>query len=154
MIANNEAELLAMMSQGAGKALSDVGEEMVKEIKVDIQGMVGGGTVYSPNGSGSFADAWKTDPPQVGGSDASILMYHDGSMLSHNADTFTHSSPYGGDIEDMTGIVFDGGSGSLFGDGFWRKPRRYAWNAFEHNVDVQMDSWMINALMRAGFDVV
>lgn len=37
---------------------------------------------------------------------------------------------------------------------FWRSPRRGAWDAFTNNVDVQMDSWMINALMRAGFDVV
>lgn len=155
MIANNEGELLAIMSVGLGSALQDVGDDMVKEIKSDIQSEVGGGAVYQANGAGSFSDAWKADPPQVGGAGASVLMHYDSSLLSHNAATFTHSSPVSGDVEDMTAIVFDGGSGTLFGsDGFWMSPRPQAWDAFTNNVDVQMDSWMINALMRAGFDVV
>lgn len=154
MIANSEAELLAMMSVGAGEALADVGDDMVKEIKADIQSEVGGGSVYQANGAGSFSDAWKADDPQVGGNSASMLMHYESSLLSHNADTFTHSSHYGGDVEDMTAIVFDGGSGSLFGDGWWRSPRRGAWDAFTSNVDAQMDSWMRMALMRAGFDVI
>lgn len=117
MIANSEAELLAMMSVGAGQALADVGDDMVKEIKSDIQSEVGGGAVYQANGAGSFSEAWKADPPQVGGAGASVLMHYDSSLLSHNAATFTHSSPVSGDVEDMTAIVFDGGSGTLFGEG-------------------------------------
>jgi len=155
MIANSEAELLAMMSVGAGQALADVGDDMVKEIKTDIQSEVGGGSVYKANGSGSFSDAWKADDPQVGANSASMLMHYESSLLSHNASTFTHSSPYSGDVGDMTAIVFDGGSGTLFGNsGFWMSPRRGAWDAFTNNVDVQMDSWMRMALMRAGFDLV
>ena len=49
MIANNEGELLAMMSVGLGSALHDVGDDMVKEIKSDIQSEVGGGAVYQAN---------------------------------------------------------------------------------------------------------
>ncbi len=155
MIANNEAELLAMMSVGAGEALADVGDDMVKEIKSDIQSEVGGGSVYQANGSGSFSDAWKADDPQVRGNSASMLMHYESSLLSHNAATFTHSSNYGGDVENMPGIVFEGGSGTLFGSsGFWMSPRRGAWDAFNSNVDAQMDSWMRNALMRAGFDLI
>lgn len=167
MIANNDAELIAMISADMAVALTDVGDEMKDEIKQDVQSVVGVGSVYSPNGAGSLSEAWKITPAQGGGATVEVSMEYDSGLLDYNPSTFKHASPSeyvdsqgyvhhienSGAIEDMASLVIEGGAGPLFGDGAWREPRDF-WSIFEHNMDVSLDTWILNGMLRAGMPVV
>lgn len=168
MQARNDAELIAMLSQAVSTAFTEVGENLKNEIRDSVRGVVGGGSVYQPNGAGSLSEAWKVEPPVGGGSVVEVEMHYDSSLLDYNPSTFKHASPSeyvdaqgyvhhiknSGAIQDMASLVFEGGAGPLFGtqNAFWRQPRD-AWTPFLAAVDSQAPSWILSALQSVGLDV-
>jgi len=100
--------------------------------------------------SGGLLGMWEKKPLKSSGRGISYQIYADSDLLSHDPDDFIHGSNYwigGDDIRDMLiDLVAGGGSGPLFGSGFWTAARDF-WTPFLE----MLENGTVNKILESEF---
>lgn len=151
-IITNQSQLdLLVMSMGDNivnyitQKFVDTIQDCMDRYDIPQQGQMNG-KVYVP--TGQFYNAWRQEASKSIGNYFEGAMLYDYDMVQSNPSNFEHGSYYsekGYDVSEfMPDIIFNGLSGDLFGDGFWRDPRN-AWDDFVNEVNQNFDVWMQEA---------
>jgi len=102
--------------------------------------------------SGGLMGMWDKQPTKTKGNSVQSEIYADDGLLVNDPDAFIHGSNYWAGGNDITGMLIDlvvgGGSGPLFGDGFWTGPRDF-WTPFLEMLDDGTVSGLVEAAFRA-----
>lgn len=93
-----------------------------------------------------FRDSWGGNVETKGNSIVATFE-QDVNKLSYDPDNYIHGSLESGFIgEYLADIIYNGGSGNKFGDGYWMK-QRDAWQPLLDAIDKKLDKWIAE-----GFD--
>lgn len=157
MIVNNEAEMTLYLNSVFYGAINYTIDRMVELIRQEITrqgiGDESKNTIYDP--TNEFYNAWRKESVSKVGGYILGKMGYDSSFLSLDKDSYTHGSNYqgGSDVRDaLADIIFNGKSGMLFGDGFWRD-NRDAWTPFMNQVQAEISSWFVIGCAKSGLQI-
>lgn len=86
------------------------------------------------------------------------IVQQDFSVIHTNAELAQHTSPdwYDGGydiVEGLADIIFNGKAGSLFGEGWWTKPRD-AWQPIAKEIsNTQLEKWLREGFRQYGITI-
>lgn len=148
----------AALRSAALKALKTAVSDIMKKIEETNRDMIqkyvytaGSPSYYSR--TMDFLSAWTTEEGG-GGGDVSAIFRYDEGKIGVNTEMFTHGSPeWGSAASYMADIIYQGQSGPLFGDGYWRAARD-AWEPLVTMIESQLDGWFSSAARGAGLPLV
>lgn len=70
-------------------------------------------------------DSLKTDVSKVDNDSFRLQVYHDTNVIRPNQDKYQHWDTKNGDNSDIIPSIVEYGGYSMFGDGYWSRPRSY-----------------------------
>jgi hypothetical protein len=156
---SNDQQLYSIMGTAINNAVIYCMGRMLDEYKDLIKSIVY--AAYSPEEyqrTYEFLESWQTETNRTdrGGEgqlfqDANFMHFEtSGSMDAPNI----HGSFWSGAIgEALTGIIYEGTSGDLFGNGAWRDARD-AWTPLLKELDDgKLDYWFRKAMRQQGFEL-
>lgn len=123
------SQILDELKKVRDKALQKTAEESVKLSKEIIDRVVyDAGSPENYERTYQLRDSFRDNPLENSGDVAVVKLDHDTGKISANPSAFQHASPYWSPWDYSKYVaktVHDGGSGGLFGDGYWRSSRAY-----------------------------
>ena len=152
------SQLLIELEKAKNIALAKSAEKTVELVKVEINK-----EVYSePEGdyqrTYQLRESVKDFPLEIKGRASEIKIAHDTGQIVSNASVFQHGSNYWSpsDYSEYLAETIHGGlSGSLFGTNkHWHKPKPYMDNAKAEMLNGQYRKFMMESLMRSGYNVI
>lgn len=161
MIAENDAQLKAMLMPAIHQALVNMGEdEMIPMMEAHICLVTGRGNWYDAGGAGSLSQAWSVENYGDG-----ILFTYDSDKLAYDDIMGRHTTPIGAGqnydmsgnserVEDMASLIDLGLGGMLFGNGNPTQKPTHFWDAFMDDWESNKRSWVIAGLESVGLPVV
>ena len=134
----NDKELMAVLMNDFTEIINVVADRVLEEIvKPSIQENVydvGNPTTYDRQGeTGGLLGAWEKNDPSVTGNIINSEIAVNPLSMTLDNENFIHGSQYWAmnDVRSiLAGIINDGESGNLFGNGWWRTPRNF-WSPIE-----------------------
>jgi hypothetical protein len=153
MAIENDAQLYSTTSLIINEAMEYVMQKMYDMYK-DLIDEIVYNTEYPVlyDRTYEFAESWQKDVQQNGmGAQGTITQ--DYSLMSFDPDTYTHGSEYYSpeDVRPfLANIIYEGLTGKLFGDGWWRNARD-AWTPLINKLESgQLDKWFRQGMDLAG----
>ena len=120
--------LFKHIEKKVAESMNDVGKVVAEETKTTINDVVYSQQPKEYERTFQLRDSITNFPARVEGNTVVVEIDHDTSLIISDPDNFTHGSNFYDpkDISEFLDvIVHEGKSGDLFGDGYWRKERRY-----------------------------
>lgn len=152
MIANTEAELLAMISADMGNAFEYVKKEMEEGLRTEI---AGAGVPVNGGGIGDVEAVWPTTidhglSPQV------EMEYNQGGLVIDEGE-FRHSSPIGTALPNFADLITQGLGGNMAMFGGLANPTMHPrdfWSAYINLVSNLHDNWVLQGMKAVGMPVI
>lgn len=140
--------------------LQAVAKEITDDVVIDNSEMImkyvyDAGTPSEYERTYEFASAWKSEEAGRNGKETTAEFSFQPDMITEDIGNFQHGSPYG-ELEGsdaLPNIIFEGKSGSLFGDGYWRY-KRNAWFKLRNNLfkSKKLDTYAKRGFKRNGIE--
>jgi hypothetical protein len=124
-------QLNEMLMKDMSVVVNAVVDEIIKELKKKMDEIVySNDPAWYPRqySNGGLYELWEKSKGKGSKSSLSYEIKEHPENLTNEPDAFIHGSNYweSTDIRGMlAGLVIEGGSGPLFGEGFWRGPRDF-----------------------------
>lgn len=123
------SQLKSELKKVRDKALKEAAKESVDLTKEVINKVVyNAGSPENYQRTYQLRDSFRDNPLESKGDSAVVKLNHDEARISPNVGMFQHASSHWSPWDYSKYIaktVNDGGSGGLFGDGYWRSARPY-----------------------------
>lgn len=149
--------LMAALSKARDEALAGAAKEAEQLVKDRIdEDVYGVGTPEEYQRTYQLRDSIKAFKVEKKGDTSQVKIAHDTSLIHPNVENFQHASTYWSPwnyVNYVAETVHDGTSGGLFGDGYWRQPRPYMFNARNEMIDGKYRQFMIEQLKSQGYKV-
>lgn len=149
----SEAALRSAALKALKTAVSDIMKKIEETNKQMIESYVysaGSPSYYSR--TKQFYNAWKSEDGGGSGDVSATFKYDEGAIFYDGE--YSHGSPeWGSAASYMADIIYQGQSGPLFGDGYWRAARD-AWEPLVTMIESQLDGWFSSAARGAGLPLV
>lgn len=150
----NETQLQAVIAQALIPVINRVLERIVEDNRNLIQEYIYDNdtpSVYER--TEEFKEAWETQSAEVAGDHVKGEFFYAPDKMSVDPGAFQHGSYYysPNDIREyLAEIIYQGGAGPLFGEGFWRN-KRDVWNRLiNHLGKRRLLSYVSDALRAEG----
>lgn len=150
--AKNAAEFYSLYNEPVSKAVEYVMQQILVNYKHLINQIVYAHMPEEYERTYEFLESWQTKSQKTrqGGSGE---LSQDPTFMSYNPEAFQHGSLYTtyGDVRDeLTGIIYQGLGGDLFGYGWWNKPRD-AWTPLIEQLNKgDLRKWFIEGMQKQG----
>ena len=154
----NIDEWAELASQAMVESIDVISDKIIDILQREIEnqgiGEPSKNGFYQP--TGEFKQAWKNKIANRLGFEVQGGMEYDPTKIITFDPTY-HNYIHGATSDDPVNenfpdLIFDGKSGSFFGQGFWTQPRD-AWSEMENYVDSNIDSWFDFEMNKRGFGV-
>lgn len=151
--AKNAAEFYSIYNLPVSKAVEYVMNQILTRYKELIVQIVYSHIPDEYERTYEFLESWQTKSQKTRQGGSGILS-QDPTFMSYNPIDFQHGSLYTtyGDVRDeLTGIIYQGLGGDLFGYGWWNKPRD-AWSPLieELNKGQKIRKWFVEGMEKQG----
>ena len=150
----NETQLQAVIAQALIPVINRVLERIVEDNRNLIQEYIYDNdtpSVYER--TEEFKEAWETQSAEVAGDHVKGEFFYAPDKMSVDPGAFQHGSYYysPNDIREyLAEIIYQGGAGPMFGEGFWRN-KRDVWNRLiNHLGKRRLLSYVSDALRAEG----
>ena len=139
---NNPAQMQAIMNKICSQVLNYVIDKIIEENRELINSIVyGAGQPQEYNRTYEFRDSWGGNVVNTG-KGITATFEQDVSKLSYDPDYNIHGSLESGFIgEYLADIIYNGGSGYKFGNGYWME-QRDVWKPLLDAIDNKLDKWI------------
>lgn len=150
----NESQLQAAIAQALVPVINRVLERIVEDNRDLIQKYIyDNDTPAVYERTEEFKEAWETQPAEVTGDHVKGEFSYAPDKMSVDPGAFQHGSYYysPNDIREyLAEIIYQGGAGPMFGEGFWRN-KRDVWNMLiKHLGKRQILTYVSDALKAEG----
>lgn len=150
----NESQFTQMYQEAVKNAVDYVVEKTLDKYGQFIERYVYKG--YKPvkyERTYEFKDSLTTEevPEKLGGAGR---IYQDTNKMTYNPEKYQHGSYISGDTRaELAKILYEGLTGTLFGDGAWRIARD-AWTPLIERLDNKLiETWFIQGMKKQGINV-
>lgn len=150
--AKNAAEFYSLYNEPVSKAVEYVMQQILVNYKHLINQIIYAHIPEEYERTYEFLESWQTKSQKTRQGGSGILS-QDPTFMSYNPEMFQHGSLYTtyGDVRDeLTGIIYQGLGGDLFGYGWWCKPRD-AWTPLIEQLNKgELKKWFIEGMQKQG----
>ena len=150
----NESQLQAAIAQALKPVINRVLEKIVEDNRDLIQEYIyDNDTPEMYERTEEFKEAWETQSAEVTGDHVRGQFSYAPDKMSVDPGAFQHGSYYynPNDIREyLADIIYQGGAGPLFGEGFWRNKRNVWDRLIKHLGKRRLLSYVSEALQAEG----
>jgi hypothetical protein len=157
----SEQELFSVLLGVADAVIEDVikklHEELLKNIRDIVYDPYDDKRIMYAYGEGKptyqFLKSWSKTDPQIKGSEVQATIFNDPLSMTFDPDYYIHGS-YDSDMrEALAEILNKGTSKSIFGNGWWTKPRPFWDTTLELIQNGTVDKWIKEEFQKWGLNL-